>query len=70
MNATLDSSSAIQSASYDVATRKLTIVFRDSGTSFTYADVDQEVYEALLTADSAGRFFNAEIRNQYAYTVK
>lgn len=57
-------SSAISSVRYDPATRQLRITFHSSGT-YTYFGVPPEVYEGLMAAESAGRYFNRVIRPRY-----
>ena len=44
----------------------LDVRFRN-GKMYRYFGVPQACYRTLLTAESAGRFFNAAIRNRYAY---
>ena len=56
----LDSSS-LASAGYDAGRRVLEVEFLNGGV-YEYGDVPQEVYHALLDADSKGRFLNAEIK--------
>ena len=58
-------SAAIQSLSYDEAAHDLRATFRDSGRTYVYHDVPQELYDALLFADSLGRFFNRHIRDRF-----
>ena len=57
-------SSLIREASFDAANRTLTVVLR-SGREYTYRDVDQAVYQGLVSADSAGRFFNRNIVGKF-----
>jgi hypothetical protein len=58
-------SSVIASADYDPVVRALDIAFT-SGRRYTYFGVPEQVFDALLTASSAGEYFNAFIRDQYA----
>ena len=44
----------------------LDVRFR-TGKLYRYFGVPQARYQELLRAESAGRFFNATIRNHYAY---
>ena len=45
---------------------KLFIQFK-SGISYTYADVDKKVYDAIASAESAGKYFHRFIRSIYKY---
>ncbi|PPD00482.1 MAG: KTSC domain-containing protein [Hyphomicrobium sp.] len=58
-------SSAIKSADYDPATRNLYLSFT-SGGNYTYYDVPEWKYLALLSASSAGQYFNENIRDQHS----
>lgn len=60
-------SSNIAGAGYDPEGQRLTVVFM-SGRRYTYEEVPQDIYEALLQADSAGKFFNSNIKDQYRYS--
>jgi hypothetical protein len=61
-------SSAIRSAYYDKDRAVLTLIFegRDGGT-YEYYAVPRRIYDGLLTADSAGAYFNQEIRDRYPF---
>jgi len=56
-------SSAIRSAGYSAAEKRLEIEFT-SGTVYQYLDVPEVIYFALLAADSKGAFFDRHIRNE------
>ena len=60
-------SAALKSVSYDEERHALAATFRDSGRTSVYEDVPQELYDALLFADSIGAFFNAHIRDNFAF---
>jgi hypothetical protein len=60
-------STALKSVSYDEGHRALRATFRDSGRTYVYEDVPQELYDALLFADSIGTFFNAHVRDCFAF---
>lgn len=64
MTTTPLNSSFIKEASYDATTRDLTVTFTDSK-SYTYQNVDQSVFQGLITAESASRFFTSKIRNSF-----
>jgi hypothetical protein len=60
-------SSALEQISYDEAAHTLCATFRESGRTYIYQEVPQEVYDALLFADSLGTYFNSHIRDQFAF---
>ena len=60
-------SSAIEQVSYDAGAQTLVATFRDSGRTYVYADVPEEVYDSLLFSDSLGAYFNANIRDRFPY---
>ena len=47
-------STALKSVSYDETRRALKATFRESGKTYIYEKVPQELYDALLFADSIG----------------
>jgi len=57
-------SSALCWLSYDHDNHRLTVGFRDQ-TSYHYSEVPEHVVVMLLSSESPGRYFNAEIRNSY-----
>ena len=59
-------STAIQAIDYDEGRAKLFVRFT-SGERYVYVGVPGEVCRSFLEADSKGRFFVAEIRDQYPY---
>ena len=59
-------SSALTDAKYNAQSRYLDVGFA-SGRRYRYSNVPPQVYESLLSADSKGVFFNAHIRDKYAY---
>ncbi len=59
-------STAIRFHRYDAETRSLLIVFT-SGRRYVYADVPQAIATAFDRAESKGTFFNAEVRDRFAY---
>jgi KTSC domain len=60
-------SSVIAAVGYDDAQRTLYVRFNASG-MYVFHDVPPAAYDALIHAESKGRFFNAEIRDTYRYT--
>ena len=57
-------SSFINSASYDDATRTLTIEF--GGEAKRFKNVPAEIVQALANAPSPGGFYHRHIKNRYA----
>ncbi len=59
-------SSNLASIGYDSEKEILEIEFNHGGV-YQYFDVPQSVYEELMNADSHGKYFSANIRNDYNY---
>ena len=59
-------STAINVISYNSVLGQLRVTFKQ-GRSYNYFDVSGATYRAFCEADSKGKFFNANIRNKYAY---
>jgi hypothetical protein len=68
MNVTVVESTTLSKIAYDYARRLLELEFR-SGASYQYFGVPADVYEALLRADSKGRYFNQAIRGWFPYRL-
>ena len=60
-------SKALVSAAYDDETRELTIRLR-TGRTYVYRDVEPWVYDGLVSADSAGRYYNLTIKDHFPYS--
>jgi hypothetical protein len=60
-------SSALEQVSYDEAAYTLCATFRESGRTYIYREVPQELYDGLIFADSLGGYFNAYIRDHYEF---
>ena len=58
-------SSWMRSAEYDADDKELTIVL-DNGNEYTYRAVPMQVYQALITAPSAGHYYRANIKGRFA----
>lgn len=70
MQRTTVESSMIHAAGYDEQARELEVVFNNGGI-YRYRDVDKEVYEELLQAESKGRYMRAHVIGVYAdYKVR
>jgi hypothetical protein len=59
-------SSVIRSFAYDRQDRALEVTFV-TGRRYRYRSVPPETVQALAAAESKGRFFNAEIRDIFAF---
>jgi lysyl-tRNA synthetase class 2 len=57
-------SSSVREAGYDADTQTLDLRFT-SGSVYRYDAVPQPLYDALLQAQSAGRFVNDQIRGRF-----
>jgi hypothetical protein len=57
-------SSVIEGVDYDETAQRLTVYFR-GGRAYDHPGVPVAVFLGLLTAVSAGRFYNAQIRGRY-----
>ena len=66
MNRIPVSSSNVATVGYDSETQTLIIEFNNGGV-YQYFDVSQDIYEALISADSVGKFLNANIKGYYRY---
>lgn len=61
-------STAISGVDFSEDTGTLTVYFTAGGV-YVYHDVSAEEYQGLLTAPSAGKYFNAVIKPAKAYHV-
>ncbi len=59
-------SSNVAGFSYDETSQILIVEF-NSGSRYNYYDVPQHVYDGMKSADSKGRYLNAEIKGVYRY---
>lgn len=59
-------SSNIKSFGYDQDQQILEVEFV-GGSMYQYLDVSQDIYDSFLLADSKGKFFYQNIRNQYRF---
>lgn len=57
-------SSNVAATRYDPLTETLEIKFH-SGRTYAYEKVPSSVYQGLVDAESAGKYFNASIKDQY-----
>lgn len=59
-------SSNLASVGYDTKSQVLEVEFKHGGV-YQYFDVPENVYEDLMNADSHGKYFVANIKNNYEY---
>ncbi len=59
-------SSNVAGFEYNEASLTLTVEF-NSGSRYNYYDVEQHVFEGMKSADSIGKYLNAEIKGVYRY---
>jgi hypothetical protein len=52
---------------YSEPRHELVTRFREIRSAYVYEGVPPEEYEALVNADSVGRYFNTHIRDQFRY---
>ena len=60
-------SAALRSVFYDEIRHTLRATFRDTGRTYAYEGVPQELYDRLMFADSVGAFFNRHIRDRFRF---
>lgn len=58
-------STSIRSVGYDEATKTLEVTFR-SGLTYQYKGVPEATFRSLVTAESAGKYFAQNIKDEYA----
>lgn len=58
-------SSMIKNAGYDPETQRLEVEFQATGHVYCYRAVPKEVYDALMAAPSAGKYFNSNIAKKF-----
>lgn len=68
MNRTPVTSTSILSVGYDDLTFVLEVEFA-TGRIYQYFDVPRAHFDAMLTAGSVGAYFNANIRDVFAYSA-
>jgi hypothetical protein len=59
-------SSNIKKTTFDTETKSLITEF-NNGLVYEYEDVPHEVFASLNLAESAGKFFNTNIKKNYSY---
>jgi hypothetical protein len=66
----IENSSTIVSVSYNSTFQSLTVTFKGNKESYTYFDVPFAVYQNLIDADSAGKYFAGNIKKNYTFSKK
>jgi len=61
------SSSNIRSIGYDSESQTLEIEFHN-GSVYSYFDVPESIYNALMSASSHGSFFHRHIKDRFRWT--
>jgi len=59
-------STMLNSAEYDQTEKTLTVEF-SNGDEYKYKDVPEEIFNEFQSAQSAGKFFLAKIKNKFEY---
>jgi hypothetical protein len=59
-------SDVIHAVGYDPEIDLLEIIYND-GRIYQYRDVPPEVYQGLMSAESKGRYFHENIRDEFSY---
>lgn len=59
-------SSNIRSVGHDADNQILEIEF-NSGAVYQYSNVPSSEYEGMMTADSKGKYFHSNIKDQYSF---
>lgn len=60
-------STSIEAIGYDGQMHELYVRFRESGRTYAYWEVDEDVFKEFLGAASKGNYFNREIKGAYSY---
>lgn len=60
-----DQSSCFSEIGYDENEGLLVVTFRSSGDSYLYYDVPEDMWEALSSSESIGRYYNDNIKGEY-----
>ena len=58
-------SSAIRAADYDSASRRMYLWFTNNG-PYTFFGVPENIFRGLISASSAGSYYNSNIKGRYS----
>lgn len=67
MERTPVASTNIRAIGYDLETQILEVEF-NSGSVYQYHSVPASEHDAIMNAESKGKYFNANIKNNYTFT--
>ena len=68
MERTPVTSTMIRAVGYDAETKSLEIEFNKGGAIWLYSEVPAEEHDALMKADSLGKYFLSRIKDKYPAT--
>lgn len=60
-------STSIEAIGYEAGTKSIHVRFLDSGETYVYSPVEQQVFDAFRNAPSKGGFVNQELKGRYSY---
>lgn len=60
-------SSNLKSVGYSKEHKLLTVTFKRNLKRYAYQDVEEGIYQQLISADSVGEFFHNNINGSYEY---
>jgi len=60
-------SSNLAAVGYDQLNKELVVKFAKNGAKYVYFDVPLETYNQLMTAESVGKYFCANVRDSYRF---
>jgi hypothetical protein len=60
-------STSIARVGFEPAAQELYVMYRDSGTVYVYAPVDEFTYRRLMRSDRKGAFVNREIKPNFDF---
>jgi hypothetical protein len=61
-------SSLIKEVGYDAATKLLTVVLVQNDEKYLYKNVPEDIYAALMAAESKGKYFVENIKGKFEFT--
>jgi hypothetical protein len=61
-------STVFSKVGYDAAKRELTVVFREGGETYVYANVPAAAYKEMTEAPSMGTYYHENIKDNFEHT--